>query len=165
MAMPIFLGLLAGAFLGVSCVEVAFYGASGLLLWGLLALVGRFSCIRREKQGLSRWLVVIPVALGLAGLAALAPLKQMDRPIPKLLPSEALTVAELGRFLDVWPEVAPEAAARVVHLPSRRPTWREVDAALTRDSGLRLRFGYCGFGASLLFGPHPIGPPRIAARE
>lgn len=36
------------------------------------------------------------------------------------------------------------------------PTRREVLARL-EESGIKLRFGYCGTGATLLFGAYPMG--------
>ena len=58
-------------------------------------------------------------------------------------------------------EPAPEVLQRRVCFPVEEPSMRQVGRALRAQLGVELGYRYCGTGATILFGPHPIGPPYL----
>jgi hypothetical protein len=99
--------------------------------------------------------------------AHVAPVKFVDRRIEAILSSDELPLRVLVEEFasDTRAVTSGAYSETIVRLPSRRPTYRQLDAALRGQAGFRLRVGYCGNGASLLFGAHPIGPMTIEQTE
>jgi hypothetical protein len=64
-----------------------------------------------------------------------------------------------------WSDAIDHAPNVVLTLPSTQPSYWQISEALETQHGLRLRFGYCGNGASVLFGMHPIGHGRLEPIE
>jgi hypothetical protein len=104
---------------------------------------------------ISTWpLAVFTCWAVLIAAAASAPLKPDDQPIPVELSATTLRVAELSRELRLDEAVFDLTP---VSLPSRRPTWRELQAAFASQTRWELIRPWCGFGTSILFGGHPRG--------
>ena len=147
------LGLGAGALLSVLPLEIAIVAIPAAALWALIS-IGRAASARRWPTG---WLVAAPTALAVVVAAALAPTKFMDQPVEHELSAETLSVVELEHQLRLYHRADDRLPEAVIHLPSRRPTWKQLDAAL-HATGLRLRIGLCANGSSLLFGSSwPLG--------
>lgn len=84
-----------------------------------------------------------------------APLKHDDR-THLTFASRCVPMDEVLKELGTKPDRSEELC-----FSSASPTRREVLARL-EESGIKLRFGYCGTGATLLFGPYPM---RVMRRE
>jgi aspartyl/asparaginyl beta-hydroxylase (cupin superfamily) len=95
--------------------------------------------------------------------AGLLPLKYMDRE-HLVLEASCVTLAQLATSLRVQaPAVEVSTLNRSVCFESAHPSLREVASALESQAHLTLKLGYCGSGATLLFGGYPIGRPQFAA--
>lgn len=133
----IILGLVAGALTSITPVELMFFMPA-------LAIV----LLAFKAEGLRRFAALPGFALVVA-LALLAPLKWRDLNSMRL-PDRCVSMNTL----------APSLSNTKVCFSSRTPTYREVEGVLAQ-SGVTMHFGYCGTGATLLFGMHPIGGPRF----
>lgn len=144
-----------------------FVGALSSALPYLLMLVplAAFGCIVVFRGTAMRHTALCAAgALAALVVAAEAPTKMMNAPVRTLLPATVLSVDELCQSRSEF--ICGDGVAHPfgwLSLPTRRPTYAELDAALA-DRGLMVRFGVCGSGASLLFGGHRMGRVYIARR-
>lgn len=140
----IILGLVAGALTSITPVELMFFVPA------LAIMVLAF-----KAEGLRRFAALPGFAIVVA-LALYAPLKWRDFNSMRGLPARCVPMNTL----------APSLSDAKVCFSSRTPTYREVEDVLAA-AGVTMNFGYCGTGATVLFGMHPTGAPRftIAARS
>lgn len=148
-------GLVVGALVAILPLPI------NLIMAVVVLVVWTVVRICRRAQFTTR---AIGVAAGVATITVLAaivaPLKQLDGVVPPLHyghMSLDQVCDSLARDHRVF--VSPDESARaqvVAAFTTDRPmTRREVLQKLARDTGTRLDIGYCGFGATLLFGAHP----------
>ena len=95
-------------------------------------------------------------------IAAVAPVKGQDQPIPLALSSATLTLAQLSSEL---PTQEPASDTTRSSLSSARPSWRELAAAVASQSSWQLDYFGCGNSTSLLFGNEPRERPWLYERR
>ena len=152
---PLLTGILIGGVLSVIPWEFAL----------LLACVLLVLCYFRWRRGAgpdARRACVVGVLAGLTVVivAVLLPVKNLDR-IVGPMHYGTMTMDELTRSLarDWRVFASPDYSAStniVVAFSTSEPlTRREVLQKLARETGSEIRIGYCGTGATFLFGAHP----------
>jgi hypothetical protein len=152
---PLLTGILIGGMLSVIPWEFAL-----LLACGLLVLC--YFRWRRSAGPDARRACVVGVLAGLTVVivAVLLPVKNLDR-IVGPMHYGTMTMDELTRSLarDWRVFASPDYSAStnvVVAFSTSEPlTRREVLQKLARETGSEIRIGYCGTGATFLFGAHP----------
>ena len=137
-------GLLLGAVISVTPMELAPF------LFPLPIIAFHF--MQPSRDGGRSAHACFLAALGIVMVAALAaPLGPMDDRVE--LSATTLPLRDLAKELGSTSSVPDVEVA----LPSRYPTYREIRDAIEQQTGLRVRPGYCGNGANLLFGAAVIG--------
>lgn len=152
---PIGLGILLGAFLSIIPWEFGF-------LFILIALPIWFSLSKDSIPRFgTRW-----AALGLLSccatllVALLIPVKHLDQKVAPLH-YERMPLSQLTQKLRQDWRVMVRAPLKegtnvfIAFETSRTMTQRDVLNQLARDTGMDLRIGYCGTGATFLFGGYP----------
>jgi hypothetical protein len=149
-------GAIIGAIISIVWLEVLL--TAGVMIIGV-AVAWLVSKPRFHVEKLQGILAAVSVMFA----AHSAPVKFVDRRVHVDLTSIELPLSGLAMDLAADPQILVIGAfpETIIRLPSRRPTYRQVDAALRRYAGYTLRAGYCGSGATLLFGAHPIGPLEL----
>ena len=162
-ARTIAVGAIAGAILSVTCVDVLL--TVGPLVLGIVVawFVSEIKARRYHVEMLpaisAAWLVLVS--------AYAMPVKFLDRRADVMLSAEELPLNVLANELaaDQAISIFGEYPSSIVRLPSRSPTYRQLDRALREHAGYRLRVGYCGNGWTVLFGAHPISGPVLEEVE
>src|ERR1035437_6972465 len=149
------IGFVAGAITSIVPIELGILVVPGfLILW-------IFAARRRPTgHGLTSYVMAGIAALITITIAALLPVKHLDRKVGPLsyerMPLDDLCQA-LSRDYRVFAR-APNPQGTNLFLAfhtEREMTRREVLQKLAADTDCDLHIGYCGNGASLLFGSHP----------
>jgi hypothetical protein len=129
---------------------------------------------RRRAQFTTRAIAIAAaVVIVSVRIAIVLPVKQLDGVVPPLHYEHVSLVAvcnSLARDHQVFvsPDDSVRARAVVTFTTDRPMTRREVLQKLAHATGTRLDIGYCGTGATLLWGAHPSftrlrsadGPPN-----
>jgi hypothetical protein len=148
-------GFAAGAITSIVPIELGILVVPGfLILW-------IFAASRRPPgRGLTSYVMAGIAALFTISIAALLPVKQLDRKVGPIgyerMSLDGLCQA-LSRDYRVFAR-APYPQGTNLFLAfrtDREMTRREVLQKLAADTDCDLRIGYCGSGASFLFGSHP----------
>jgi hypothetical protein len=119
-----------------------------------------FVIMLRKKMPIWSTALVATIAGVLTTYVAIAlPVKALDAKVPPLH-FEQMRLMDLCNELDrhhhIWVHAEPEnEMIQIAFSTERRMTKREVLENLARDTGTKLDIGYCGTGASLLFGGFP----------
>jgi hypothetical protein len=130
-------GLIAGVFALV--VPLAAWGA-GAPPWLPAVVTGAVLARRLWLRSLPLWqLATCAPTMALSALVLWASVEPMDRRIKDPLPAAHIAIDELDRRI-AWGD--DDVSREVVELPSARPTWREVDAAL-KPHGYHLDAQFC----------------------
>jgi hypothetical protein len=151
---PLIIGVLIGFVLSYLPLELA------ILLGIALFIAYAINWFRRAKVHKRRRYVVGAIAaLATTFLAASLPVKQLDGMVGPMH-YKTMTLFELTQALgqDWSVMVTPDSDDnRVINgfETTERLTRRAVLEKLARETGMELHVGYCGTGASLLFGAHP----------
>jgi len=138
-------GLLLGSVIAVVPVELLLFivWLPFVALYELLSALGERSA--RTSHVLFWWLATAIIACAVA-----AP-KGVDRTVQ--VSATTLTLRQLAVELKLQGDPTEER----VTLPSTEPTWREVEAAVVRQTSMSLRPRTCVFAMSLLTGPIVFG--------
>ena len=106
------------------------------------------------------------VTLVLIAIAARAPTKWLDRRVGPFLQTRmtlgGLEATAGGGYLLTIPDVAK---ARIIDVPRKAVSIRELVRLIEDQTALRHDIGWCGTGASVLYGAHPIGPIRFRVEQ
>jgi hypothetical protein len=126
-------------------------------LWSVGRLRGRNEAL--QFAGAS---AAVVTATTLCLVAQRIPCKYVDRQLIRLA-ATCPTVREVVAAVQASPDDLPPGVldARIC-FSSSEPSLREVTEELERQASVETEIGYCGTGASLLFGMHPIGLPRLS---
>lgn len=149
------LGLLLGGFVSVLPLPFNYPAAAAI---GVLGFVAWFR--RRENIVWHRRATMLPTALATVVVAAVLPVKHLDKKVGPMtyqpMPLDSLTDS-LRRDWRI-PVRIFDAESRdqvMAFRTDRTMTRREVLEKLAHESSLELHIGYCGTGATFLFGAHP----------
>ena len=118
------------------------------------ALLVREKEQRHRRKFVRRLALSVAIASSIGAVASQLPFKHLDGRVT--LPSACVTVASAAKAAD-WDvtEASPEGLERIVCTASSEPTLRELRSAL-EATGFELFQGYCGNGATLLWGGSPM---------
>jgi hypothetical protein len=134
-------GSILGVLAGVVVVPILLLTPWGALLLALPAFVLVRGLLKRELslEVVGLWSGI--VAVGAVGVIAWASrTAPMDRHVSPALPSTHLALDELDRRIGWGDDDVPQLT---VDLPSRQPTWNEINAALA-PLGFKLNIAFCG---------------------
>ncbi len=120
-----------------------------ICLWFGVALGAFWACFRPVLR--TAYLAFLACFAAVIAAAVLAPTKAGDQRID--VSATVLPLSQLAEELRLG-DIPYDA---VVVLPSRKPSWDEIDRAIASQTRLRLRASYCSFGASLLSGAYAYG--------
>lgn len=148
-------GFIAGAITSIVPIELAVLVVPGfLILW-------IFATRRRPTScGITSYVVAGIAALATISTAALLPVKHLDQRVGPILYGR-MSLDDLCQALSKDYRVfasAPYPQSLTQFLAfhtDREMTRREVLQKLAADTDFDLHIGYCGSGASFLFGSHP----------
>jgi hypothetical protein len=148
------LGFGAGALISVLIFPLNFLLALILFLWMLVRVLGR-----APDERAKHW-IAAGVALTTVAVAIVLPVKQLDGRVGPFrygrMSLDELCV-RLGRDHHVLVSADRATGTNLVgsFTTDRAMTKREVLEKLAREATCDLHIGYCGTGATLLFGAHP----------
>ncbi|MBL8958126.1 MAG: hypothetical protein JNK82_45560, partial [Myxococcaceae bacterium] len=142
------LGIVTGFFVGFAPLELLQLA----FLLPFVALHAVLTALRHRSARVAHIVFAIAVAPGIA--VGIAQPKGADA-APKELPASRLRLTELVRELNLGGETAHSET--MVTLPSRKPTWREIETAIEEQTPLRLRLKTCGVSVSIATGAYVYG--------
>lgn len=156
-------GLLLGSCTSVAPFELFFlppFLFIAFMLWSMRTLRGRHP----GHQFLGP-IVSLVLAITVVLVAQAMPLKFVDRQTIQL-ESPCATVREVAARAELMPGPLPPSFAETrVCVSSSNPTLREVMHVCEQQANVTVRVGYCGNGATFLWGAHPIGGPTFEPRS
>lgn len=138
------LGALAGALVSVTPFDL-------WCIWSVAALVLLAWALSPPRSPRLAHLLSVLAFAAIITVAIHAPTKERDRKVQ--VSAQTMPLSQLAREL----ELGEETSGVWVSLPSVRPTWAEVEAAVSSHTHLRIDKRTCGSGASLLFGAYAYG--------
>jgi hypothetical protein len=153
-------GAIVGAVASIVPLELLLLFFAAFIL-AFATLAGR-AWRSRDGRVLLQILPTTGAAILVAGVAVLLPTKYVDHEHVFGLPGRWVELKEVVNAVEgSWDsDVVPEETLhRRVCFSVPDPTLREVGTRLESELGIRMKIGYCGTGASLLWGMHPIGQP------
>jgi len=142
-----------GIFFSVAPVPEALF--LGAILW--FPLLAWREYVRAKRYGFwPGFLLRLAIFATIITVALLLPVKQQDTLRVGPFPKADVSLSEVSEQFSRRAEFPVGRGDSLVRLPSLRPSFREVVAAVERDTGLHARVGYCGTGATLLGGGYPM---------
>lgn len=157
------ISVVAGLLLG-SCASVTPFESFFLppllfalfMFWSMGNLRGRHP----GHQFLGPIVALVPALAVVLGAQAM-PLKFIDRQTIQL-DAPCATVREVAARAEIMPRALPSTLPETrVCFTSSSPTLREVMRVCEQQANVAVLLGYCGNGATLLWGAHPIGGPTF----
>ena len=129
--------------------------------FAIVFVIGVVAVFRRRESLLwQRRFVVCLLAVSVVTIAILLPVKHLDLKVGPMnyerMPLDALTQSLRQDWRVPVRVFDPQSKGRIISFRTEQAlTRREVLEKLARESAMELHIGYCGTGATFLFGSHP----------